>query len=104
MCVCVCTRVCVHACVHMHVCAGVCTCSEHYLCVCRCMSVEEAGAGEWGENARERFLFILYLLLFYMYLLEPMCQRKILIFMLCILMNNKDLFDLKQSLVHSAWE
>ena len=23
-----------------------------------------------------------------------MCQRKIFIFMLCILMNNKDLFDL----------
>ena len=29
-----------------------------------------------------------------MYLLEPMCQRKIFIFSLCILMNNKDLFDL----------
>ena len=29
-----------------------------------------------------------------MYLLEPMCQRKMFIFMLCILMNNKDLFDL----------
>ena len=26
-----------------------------------------------------------------MYLLKPMCQRKILIFMLCILMKNKDL-------------
>ena len=26
--------------------------------------------------------------------LEPMCQRKIFIFMLCILLNNKDLFDL----------
>ena len=25
--------------------------------------------------------------------LEPMCQRKIFIFMLCMLMNNKDLFD-----------
>ena len=30
-----------------------------------------------------------------MYLLEPMCQRIIFIFMFCILMNNKDLFDLK---------
>ena len=29
-----------------------------------------------------------------MYLLEPMCQRKFLIFMLCVLMNNKDLFVL----------
>ena len=29
-----------------------------------------------------------------MYFLEPMCQRKMFIFMLCILMNNKDLFDL----------
>ena len=29
-----------------------------------------------------------------MYLLEPMCQRKMFLFMLCILMNNKDLSDL----------
>ena len=57
---CVCTRVCVHACIHMHVCAGVCTCSEHYSCVCRCMSVEEAGAGEWGENARVRLFYTCY--------------------------------------------
>ena len=28
-----------------------------------------------------------------MYLLEPMCQRNIFVFMLCILMNNKDVFD-----------
>ena len=29
-----------------------------------------------------------------MYLIEPRCQREFFIFMLCILMNNKDLFDL----------
>ena len=29
-----------------------------------------------------------------MYPLEPVCQRKIFILMLCILMNNKELFDL----------
>ena len=29
-----------------------------------------------------------------MYIPEPMCQRNILILMLCILMNNTDLFDL----------
>ena len=31
-------------------------CSEHYSCVCGPFtSVEEAGVGEWGENARLRF-------------------------------------------------
>ena len=29
-----------------------------------------------------------------MYIPEPMCQRNIFILMLCILMNNTDLFDL----------
>ena len=29
-----------------------------------------------------------------MYLPEPVCQRNFFIFMLCIVMNNKDLFDL----------
>ena len=68
MCVCVC--VCVHACVCVCVC--VCArpwmdaCSEHYSCVCGCMSMEEAGAGEWGENvsvtlARMYFIFIVIL-------------------------------------------
>ena len=28
-----------------------------------------------------------------MFLLEPMCQRNVFIFMLCMLMNSKDLFD-----------
>ena len=93
VCVCVCVRagVCVHACVcaraWMHACS-----SEHYSCVCGCMSVEEAGAGEWGErNVRVRFLRIYFIfIVILLYLQEPMCQRNIFIFMLCILMNNKD--------------
>ena len=32
-----------------------------YSCVCGCMSVEEAGAGEWGENVRVRFLRIYFI-------------------------------------------
>ena len=42
-------------------------CSELYTRVCRCMSVEEAGAGERGrecESEIDIFLCILYLLLF----------------------------------------
>ena len=50
-------------------------------------------------------LYILYIYLFSTYLsyiycyfkwsfLSPVCQRKFFIFMLCILMYNKDLFDL----------
>jgi len=58
------------------------------------MSVEEAGAGVWGENVSEIFMYLFYIYYFYMYLHEPMCQRNIFIFMLCILMNNKDWFDL----------
>ena len=54
-----CVRVCVHACVctraWMHV------CSEQYSCVCGCMSVEEAGAGEWGENVSETFTYLFYI-------------------------------------------
>ena len=50
--------------------------------------------GRECESEILTYLFILYLSLFQMYLLEPMCQRKIYIFMLCILMNNKDLFHL----------
>ena len=51
MCVCVCVR----ACTWMH------ACSDHYSCVCGCMSVEEAGAGKWGENVRVRFLCIYFI-------------------------------------------
>ena len=40
--------------------------NEHYTCVCKCMSVEEARAGERGrecESEIERcYVFILYLL------------------------------------------
>ena len=46
-------RACVCVCMH--------ACSEHYSCVCGCMSVEEAGAGEWGENVRMRFLRIYFI-------------------------------------------
>ena len=59
MCVCVCECVCAHTWMHV--------CSEHYSCVCGCMSVEEAGAGqESGERMWEWdfYIFILYLLLF----------------------------------------
>ena len=41
----------------MHACHS----SEHHSCVCGCMSVEEAGAGEWGENMRGRFLRIYFI-------------------------------------------
>ena len=57
--------VCVHVCVCVHTCvcrhAWMHTCSEHYSWVCGCMSVEEAGAGEWGENVRVRFLGIYFI-------------------------------------------
>ena len=50
-----------------YVCAHMCArtwmhaCSEHYSCVCGCMSVEEAGAGEWGENVRVKVLRIYFI-------------------------------------------
>ena len=94
VCVCVCAyvRVCAHAdaCVFwtLHVFAGVCL-------------WKKLGRVRGGENVRVRYIhiFLLHFILFYCYFkctflsLEPMCQRKIFIFMLCILMNNKDLFD-----------
>ena len=66
------------------------------------MSVEEAGAARGGENVKVRYihLFLLRFISCYCYFkctflsLVSMCQRKIFIFMLYILMNNKDLFDL----------
>ena len=88
--VCVCTDVCVCVRVRMH------ACSEHYSCVCGRMSVEEAGAGERGENVR--YIFFAHLFYIYSYfkctvlILEPMYQRNISMFMLCILMNNTDSF------------
>ena len=67
VCVCVCVRVCVCArvCARAHGCTRVTVLPEHHSCVCGCMSVEEAGAGEWGENVRLSEIFTyLYLLLF----------------------------------------
>ena len=39
---------------------------EQYSCVCGCMSVEETGAGEWGENVRVRFLriYVIFIVIF----------------------------------------
>ena len=42
-------------------------CSKHYTCVCGCVSVEEAEAGERGENVRVRFFKIHFTYLFYIY-------------------------------------
>ena len=42
---------------------------EQYPRVCGCMSVEEAGAGEWGENVRVRFWRIYFI--FIVILNEP---------------------------------
>ena len=59
---------------------------------------KKPGRARGGENVRVRYIYFFYVL-FYCYFkctflsLEPMCQRKILIFMLCILMTNKDLID-----------
>ena len=68
MCVCVCVCVCARACTWMH------ACSEHYSCVCGCMSVEEAGAGEWGENVRVRFLRI-YIYCYFNYTFLSPCVK-----------------------------
>ena len=73
MCVCACVRACVRVCVSVsvRVCVRVCVCvrarawmhacSEHHSCDCGCMSVEEVGAGEWGEKVRVRFLHIYFI-------------------------------------------
>ena len=60
------------------------------------MSVEEAGAGKWGENVRVRFLHIclIFIVIFKCTFSSPGVKGTFFIFMLCILMNNKDLFDL----------
>ena len=80
MCVYVC--VCVHVLNMTHVFAGVCL-------------------GRARECESEIYIYIHFFYnLFYCYFkctflsLELMCQRKIFTFMLCILMNNKDLLDL----------
>jgi len=55
MCVCACMSA--TARVWMHV------CSEHYSCVCGCRSVEEAGAGEWGENVRFLRIYFIFIVI-----------------------------------------
>ena len=64
---------------------------------------KKPGRANGGENVRVRYMYIFLYVFFlniYCYFkctflsLEPVCQRKIFIFMLCILMNNTDLFDL----------
>ena len=91
-CVCVCAYVCMcaYVCVHawMHV------CSEHYSTVCRCMSVEEAWEGEWGENVRVRFLRIYFI--FIVILNVPSLAHgskenfHFYALLVCILMNNQN--------------
>ena len=111
MCVCVCVSVCVCVCVCECACVRTCVracvrvwarvrrrarvwmhaCSEHYSCVCGCMPVEEAGAGEWGENVRVRPLriyFILFYIDIYCYFkctfLSPCVKGEFSFFTLCI--------------------
>ena len=58
----------------------------------------KARAGERGREC-ERYIFFMYLFHICCYFkctslsLETMCQRKISILMLCILLNNRDLFE-----------
>ena len=41
-------------------------CSEHYTCVCGCMSVEEAGAGKRGRECESEIdTYISFYVLFY---------------------------------------
>ena len=61
--VCVCAHACMCGCACMHMWMHVC--SEHYTCVCRCMYVKEAGAGERGKECESEiqifYAFISYL-------------------------------------------
>ena len=121
VCVCsVCVRVCVRACVRACVCVCVCARARARARACGCTRVlnithvfagvclwKKPGRARGGENVRVRYIhrFLLRFILFYFKCtflsLAPMCQRKIFIFMLCILMNNKDLkptsFESRQS-------
>ena len=98
-------RACVRAaCVRAR--ARVCVC----VCVCvlnmtHVLRVYVCGRSRGGREGREceseiytfisfTFHFILFHFNCTFLSLESMCQRKIFIFMLYILMNNKDLFDL----------
>ena len=61
----------------------------------RCRRVVVVGQLGWIWNIlRIYFIFIVSLNVSSQLRLEPMCPRKIFIFMPCIVMNNKDLFDL----------
>ena len=89
LCVSVCVRVRTHVWMHtfwmLHVFAGV-------------RLWKKPGQARGGENVRVRYIYFFYVLFDCSFKctflsLEPMCQRKILIFMLCILMTNKDLID-----------
>ena len=85
--VCVCTRARAYGCTRVlnmtHVFAGVCL-------------WHKPGRARGGEKEWDIYIYFFYVL-FYCYFkcaflsLEPMGQRKNFIFMLCILMNNKDL-------------
>ena len=62
-CVCVCMHECVSVCVCARVCAGAhgCMHARNITRVCGCISVEEAGAGEWEENVSEIFMYLFYI-------------------------------------------
>ena len=82
---CVCVRARAYGCTRVlnmtHVFAGVCL-------------WKKPGQAKGGENVSEIYKYISYCYFNFTFLsLEPMCQRKIFIFMLCIMIINKDLFD-----------
>ena len=87
-------RVCVCVCARAYGCTRVMNITHVFAGVCLWKKPERARG---GENVRVRYIHIFllrFILLYYFKCtflsLEPLCQRKIFIFMLCILMNNKD--------------
>ena len=85
--------VCVRECVYMHaficMCVQVCARVLNITRVFAGVSVEEAGAGEWGEKMWEWDYFTLIVILYVPSWAHV--SKEIFILMLCILMNNKDL-------------
>ena len=83
------------ACVHAHV--RVCVCAEHDTCVSGVCLWKKPGWARGGENVRVRYIHLFLLRFIILNVpfssLEPICQRNFFFFMLCILMNNKDLID-----------
>ena len=73
-------------------------CSEHDTCVCGGVCLwKKPGRARGGENVRVRYIHIYFFYVLFNFnfkctflSLEPVWQRKIYIFMLCILMNNND--------------